>query len=182
MTAGIMRTLRCAFTVFSISMVGCGAPQTSDPLLAVNATLRELGVPPSAAGEFTRDSLWRVFVETTSATPHLVLILKLPDIVLPDGAFELLAPLTYFQYERESWQQRTQLKGGTVIAAPADSVLALEFSDSARTYFYRVRTIALDTGVPSAGTLDQIRLTVQDMLRQAAVLRREGFIGADAEP
>lgn len=148
---------------------------------AVTAALAELRLPAATAGEMARDSAWRVFIDTTD-TPRVVLVHKVAALVLPDGPFELLAPLTYFQYSGDRWQQATQDKGGVSLTPMAQAALASEFDDRERIYFFRVRTVVLSSRVEHPELVAQLRAVADEMRREVDQWLKDGFIGADAEP
>ncbi len=173
------------FGVFALGVAllgGCTNTAPPDRLVEVDATLRELGLPTVESRVASPDSVWRVFVDSSSAAWQLVVVNRIAALMLPDGDFELLKPLTYFRYQNDVWRQATQSAGGTIIPPMAERELATELSDRERTYFFRVRTMPLDAGALSTGTSAKMRSLVELMTREAATLRTSGFIGADAEP
>jgi hypothetical protein len=149
-------------------------------LQTLSDSLRALTMPDAVAGVMTRDSTWRVFAEADS-TRRLYLIHPVANLVLPDGPFELQAPLTYFQFENGQWRQSTQDRGGVTLPSPVAAALATEFSDRERVYFYRIRIVdAGQADGPAANV--SLRALAQEVTNEVARLRKGGFIGADAEP
>lgn len=168
------------------------APARADVLETLSDSLRALQMPAATLGVITRDSTWRVFTagdtasdiardSASDSTLRLYLIQQVANLVLPDGPFELLAPLTYFRFENGQWQQSSQDRGGVLLPAAAASALATEFIDRERVYFYRVRVLDVSQGDGRAASVP-LRLTSQGMTSEVARLRKAGFIGADAEP
>lgn len=154
-----------------------------DAVETLSDSLRALQMPPATLGVMTRDTTWRVFAEGDTARQaalRLYLIHQVANLVLPDGPFELQAPLTYFRFENARWQQSTQDRGGIVLPATVAAALATEFTDRERVYFYRIRV--LDVGEAGGVAGVPLRLTSQGMVSDVARLRKVGFIGADAEP
>jgi hypothetical protein len=147
-------------------------------------SLRALHMPSATLGVMTRDTTWRVFVAVDSArdrTLQLYLIHPVANLVLPDGPFELLAPLTYFRFEDERWRQSTQDRGGVRLPAAVSAALATEFTDRERVYFYRVRVVDVSEAGERVASVP-LRRTAHDMAGEVARLRKAGFIGGDAEP
>jgi hypothetical protein len=149
-------------------------------LQSLSDSLRALAMPDAVAGVMMRDSTWRVFTDGDS-TLRLYLIHPVATLALPDGPFELQAPLTYFRFENGQWRQSTQDRGGVTLPPPVVAALATEFSDQERVYFYRIRVV--DAGQPAgpAATVS-LRALAQEVTNEVARLRKGGFIGADAEP
>lgn len=163
-----------------------------DALQTLTDSLRALHMPSATLGVMTRDTTWRVFVAVDSAREsardsardsalQLYLIYPVANLVLPDGPFELLAPLTYFRLENERWVQSTQDRGGVKLPAAVSAALATEFTDRERVYFYRVRVVDVSEAGERVASVP-LRRTSLDMASEVARLRKAGFIGADAEP
>ncbi len=160
------------------------ASSRAGALETLSDSLRALHMPPASLGAMTRDTTWRVFAAVDSArdrTLQLYLIHPVANLVLPDGPFELLAPLTYFRFENERWLQSTQDRGGVLLPAVVSAALATEFTDRERVYFYRVRVIDVREAGERVARVP-LRRTSHDMAGEVARLRKAGFIGADAEP
>lgn len=149
-------------------------------LTAVNDSLRALQLPLAQSGEMTRDSVWRVYVASDSAT-SLYIVHGLEALVLPDGPIEVLAPVTYFRFDGSVWRQATQKTNGVIVPPGVERVLSTEFTDRERTYFYRVRVIDLAATGANSWPL-RLRAEVEQTVRDIAQWRKAGFISADAEP
>jgi hypothetical protein len=156
------------------------ASSGASALQTLSDSLRVLAMPAAASGVMMRDSTWRVFAEGDS-TLRLYLIHPVADLVLPDGPFELLAPLTYFRFEDERWMQATQDRGGVTLPPVVATALATEFTDRERVYFYRIRFVDAGQSDESAANAP-LRAVAQAVTTEVARLRKAGFIGADAEP
>lgn len=176
---------------FAIFLTGCkGEPSadtsTANPSArvdarAVTAALTEMQLPVAPPGELARDSTWRVFIDTTGAA-QLVLAYKVAALVLPDGPFELLAPLTYFQHKDDRWEQATQDNGGVRLSPTAQHALAQEFTDRDLVYFFRIRTVVLSPNTDMQALVAQLRPLAEETRRDVARWLKDGFISADAEP
>jgi hypothetical protein len=178
-----MRRVLCTAATLTVIMTGCTEPRTPpavSTLGALSDSLRALQLPPARAGEMTRDSTWRVYVGSDSAS-QLYLIHRVAALVLPDGPFTLEAPLTYLRYEAGAWQQETQKRGGVQLPKAVEQALVAECTDRERIYFYRVRVIEL-RAANGHSWMAQLRPDVQAVTRAVTAWRSKGFIGGDAEP
>jgi len=172
--------------VMSMLSASCATEAADEHLAAVTSTLRELQMPVAAVGAMARDSAWRVLVDT-GPSPRLYLMHQVAALVLPDGPFELTEPVTSFRFEGETdsarWRQSPRPRGGESLPPAVEAVLATDFVDRERTYFYRIRSIDVRArDVSPAQVAERVRTTAREILRDVAQYRRSGFIGADAEP
>lgn len=181
------RQIRAAVVAMALGAATLAACDTSDPSLTdANDALRELGLPTLTRDLIARDSVWRVIDDSSTAGRQLVLVHSVAALHLPDGPFELLAPLTYFVYRDSAWVQETQQRGGLALSLRAASLLASDFTDTSRVYFYSARAVTLaDTSDRADTTMSlasRIQRAVRGITTDVARWRRSGFIGADAEP
>ena len=158
------------------------ATPTRDNVASMVDALTALQLSAAPAGIMARDSTWRVMIDTTGA-PQVFLIRTVAALVLPDGPFELLAPLTYFQFKNGQWVQSTQDRGGLVVPPSVHAELVTDFEDPDRIYFFRARSVVLSSADTNGGALTaQMRSLVEAMTQEVAKWLSAGFIGADAAP
>lgn len=161
-------------------------PSRSDvPSGVVTASVPQL-VLPAPWPTVTADSLgsrddWH-FVYETSPTPRLLVIHRIAALVLPDGPFELLAPVTAVRNLNGVWSQYTPVAGTLPFPAPALRALTAQLTQPDRISFYRIRALDLSTDTTSAHVASVLPTLMREMERDVARLRKVGFIGADAEP
>ncbi len=128
----------------------------------------------------TRDD-WH-FVYETSPAPRLLVIHRIAALVLPDGPFELLAQVTAVRNLNGVWSQYTPVAGTLPFPAPALRTLTAQLTQPDRISFYRIRALDLSTESTATHVATVLPTLMREMEREAARLRKDGFIGGDAEP
>lgn len=146
------------------------------PMLVLPAPWPTLTVDSLA----TRDA-WH-FVYETAPSRRLLVIHRIAALVLPDGPFELLAQVTAVRSLNGVWSQYTPVAGTLAFPAPALRALTAQLTQPDRIAFYRIRALDLSTDSTSAHVATALPTLMREMEREAARLRKDGFIGGDAEP
>lgn len=166
-----------------VLLATCAPAKQADPLIPVNSVLRELHVPALTAGQISRDSAWRVLIEQNGTSSRLIMMQEVAALVIPDGPLELLAPLTYFRFEANAWQQHHEATSSVALSATSVTALQRDFVDTTRVYFYRIESLDLSSSnLDSAGSAELVRRTANKLMSDAARLRRTGFLSMDSEP
>lgn len=148
----------------------------------LTSVLAEEQLVPASVGTMARKGDWRVFIDD-ERPQQLYLMQLLAGIALPDGPIDLLAPVTYYKYMQQRWVQENQGGGGGMLPEYGQQALATEFTSTERRYFYRIRTIDLWRAYASEAEFAKlVRATLRELKDESARLRRDGFIGGDAEP
>lgn len=184
------RALRRAAIVACIlgvpTFAACRGDASREPIATANETLQSLGLPTVTSGRLATDTVWHVMIDSSTTERQLVLVHTVAALTLPDGPFELLAPLTYFVFRDSAWYQETQQRGGLNMSLPVVANLVTDLTDTSRVYFYAARAVALtDTANRADATMTlaaRIQRAVRGITTDVANWRRKGFIGADAEP
>lgn len=172
------RTLLCL-----VAFAACAPAKQADPLIPVHVVLSELHLPALTVGQVARDSSWRVLIEQNDASSRLLLMQQVAALVIPDGPLELLAPLTYFRYEANAWQQHHEATASVALSAASVTALQKDFTDTTRVYFYRIEPLDVwSKQLDSAGVARLVRGTALTLARDAARLRQAGFLSMDSEP
>lgn len=168
---------------FLAAIAACAPAKPADPLVPVNVALSELHLPAIRVGNVSRDSTWRVLIEQNNASSRLIMMQQVAALVIPDGPLELLAPLTYFRYEASAWRQHHEAPSSIALSAASVTALQNDFADTSRVYFYRIEPVDVwSKNLDSAGVAALVRGTALTLTRDAARLRRAGFLSMDSEP
>lgn len=144
--------------------------------------LAEFKLALPGADAMTREGKWRVYLDD-QRPQQLHIAHELAILTLPEGPFRLTEKVTYYHYMQQRWVQENQGKESDMLPAGGQRLMAPEFEEQSKKYFYQIRAVDMWRTYPSEGEFaDVLRNLLKSMLASHTKLLRDGFISGDAEP
>lgn len=146
------------------------------------AVLAEFKLNLPATDSMARQDKWRLYLDD-ERPQQLHVVHELAALTVPDGPFRTTEPVTFYKYMQQRWIQENQGKESDLLAENGQLLMAPEFSDTGKVYFYQMKAVDLWRTYSSEQEFaDMLRTMLKSIEREHAKLLRDGFIAGDAAP
>lgn len=158
-----------------------------EPAYAVNsgvaaAVLNEFKLTLPASDSMTRNGRWRIYLDD-ERPQQLHVVHELAALTLPDGPFRITEPVTYYKYMQQRWIQDNQGELSDRLPANGQLLMAPEFTDTAKVYFYQMKAVDMWRTYTSENDFaEMLRSMLKSVQSTHTKLLRDGFIAGDAAP